>query len=131
MHPIRPVTVETHQGQWQQRVTVGPHDLRADELVEDGGDDGGPSPFEYLAASLGACTTMTVKSYADLKGLSLRSVRVVVHVTREADRLHLVRELHLEGELTDEQRQRMVDISKRCPVHKALSGTIAIETTVV
>lgn len=131
MHPPRPVTAETLSGRFQQTMTVGPHRFVSDELVEDGGEDAGPSPFEWLAAGLAACTSMTVKAYADVKQWPLVAVHAKVTPVREAERLLFVREVRFEGALDDTQRARLVEISKRCPVHKALSGTIAIETQLV
>lgn len=118
----------------------GRHVLIADEPASVGGQDLGPSPYDYLAASLAGCTAMTLRLYADRKAIDLAKVSVRV----QHDRVHekdcedcekeghridrLQRELTLSGSLTAEQRQRLVEIADRCPVHKTLSGDIRIET---
>ena len=119
---------------------AGRHALIADEPANVGGGDLGPSPYDLLAASLASCTAMTLRLYADHKQLDLAQVSVRV----QHDRIHekdcedcekeghhidrLRREIALAGELDDAQRQRLMQIADRCPVHKTLSGEIRIET---
>lgn len=118
----------------------GRHVLVADEPKSVGGDDLGPSPYDFLAASLASCTAMTLRLYADYKKIDLAQVSVRVRHDRvhekdceaceqdghRIDRLR--REVSLSGKLSDEQRQRMAEIADRCPVHKTLAGEIRIET---
>jgi len=101
------------------------------DLGPEGGEDGGPRPFEWLAAGLAACTSMTVKSWAEMKQLSLRRVHVEVTVVHEGERTTFEKQLRLEGALDDAQREGLVEISKLSPVHKALMGAITIETRLV
>lgn len=131
MNPPRTVTADSRSGKFTQTLQVGPHALVADEHVEDGGQDLGPAPFELLAASLAACTSMTVKAYADHKGISLRRVHVEVTVVPDAERTTFEKVLRFEGNLEDAQRDRLVEISKRCPVHRTLMGAITLETRLV
>lgn len=131
MHPPRTVTADTRSGKFTQTLQVGPHTLVADEHREDGGEDLGPAPFELLAAGLAACTSMTVKAYADHKGISLRRVHVEVTVVRDADRTTFEKVLRFEGNLEDAERDRLVEISKRCPVHRTLMGAITLETRLI
>jgi len=136
------VTVaETGEGKFAQVVSVGGrHVLRADEPVSYGGDDTGPGPYDYLLAGLGACTTMTVRMYADRKGWPLDTVSVKlnhakIHAadcadceTRDGKLDQIERELTLSGALDDEQRQRLLEIADKCPVHRTLHSEVKVRT---
>jgi putative redox protein len=116
------------------------HPLIGDEPERYGGTDSGPSPYDLLSASLGSCTVMTLNMYARRKRLSVDSVRVdVQHGKIHAEDCmdcesdsgkidHFDRLIHLDGELTAEQRQRMLEIADRCPVHRTLHGEIKIRS---
>lgn len=120
---------------------VAGHKLVADEPVEAGGSDLGPSPYDLLAAALASCTTMTLKMYATRKELAMRSVTVTVthekvHAKDCADcespsgRIdEFQRVLTIEGDLDDAQRQRLLEIADRCPVHRTLHAEIKVRTT--
>jgi len=125
---MRPAIVTTAQGKFRQTVRIGAHALVADEPVDAGGEDAGPSPHEWLLAGLGACTSMTLGAYARHKGLPLRSVEVTVEGEHVDGAFVLRRHVRVEGDLTDEQRARLLEIANKCPVHKSLTGTISIET---
>src|SRR4051794_12380633 len=112
---MRDATVRTASGKFGQTVEVGPHRLPADEPVESGGDDTGPAPHELLEAALGACTSMTVKMYADRKGWPLRAAAVRVRLEKQGDATTLHRSVTLEGDLDDEQRARLLEIANKCP----------------
>jgi len=128
---MRNVTVKTGEGKFGQSIHVGPHELRGDEPPDVGGDDRGPDPFEFVLAGLGACTSMTVKVYADRKGWPLASVEVEVSGEKREGSFLAKRSIRLAGELTEEQRTRLLDIANKCPVHKMLTGKIEIETALV
>ncbi len=136
------VVSETGEGKFQQRVQAGPHRLFADEPADVGGTDTGPSPYDFLAIGLGACTAMTVRLYADRKQIPLDHVEVNVrhekrHLEDSKDcenndtaRIdHFGRTLRLGGNLTDDQRQRLLEIANRCPVHRTLEAGSRIDTT--
>lgn len=132
-HPHREVVVsENGRGRYQQTVSVGPHQLIADEPESMGGSDAGPAPFDYLLAGLGACTSMTLRMYAELKKLPLDSVSVTLtHEKIDVDgskQDRITRRITLHGDLTPEQRQRMLEIANRCPVHRTLTGNLQIES---
>lgn len=132
-HPHREVVVsENGRGRYQQTVSVGPHQLIADEPESMGGNDAGPAPFDYLLAGLGACTSMTLRMYAELKKLPLDSVSVTLtHEKLDVDgskQDRITRRITLNGDLTPEQRQRMLEIANRCPVHRTLTGNLHIES---
>lgn len=119
---------------YENSVEIGTHRLTADEPAAAGGGGRGPQPFEYLLSGLGACTSMTVRMYADRKGWKLARVSVRLDMdkivasdgTGKIDRI--VREIELEGDLDDEQRRRLLAIAEHCPVHKFLSAEKRIET---
>ncbi|TXT31286.1 MAG: putative redox protein [Rhodocyclaceae bacterium] len=126
------VVAENGQGRYQQAVTVGQHQLIADEPVSVGGADAGPAPFDLVMAGLGACTSMTLRMYAERKGLALAHVSVALsHQKITLDgvaRDRIERTISLTGELTADQRQRLLEIANKCPVHRALSQSLVIES---
>jgi len=116
--------VETGRGKFQLQINTGKHQLFADEPDSFGGLDSGPSPFQLLGSSLAACMTMTVRLYADRKDWPVKRIRTAVGHTREPDQEPRDRfdvRLAFEGELDAEQRERMVEIAGKCPVHRALT----------
>ncbi|HBA89773.1 MAG TPA: osmotically inducible protein C [Geobacter sp.] len=135
------VTARTGPEGFRTELFANGFSLIADEPVQYGGSDEGPSPYEYLLAALGACTTMTLQMYARRKGWPLEDavVRLThekVHAEdcKECDtddrRIHkFVRELDLYGSLDEGQRQKLLEIAEKCPVHRTLTGEILIETT--
>jgi putative redox protein len=125
---MRQVIVKGDSGKFRQSILVGSHVLHADEPTELGGEDSGPEPHEFLLAALGACTAMTLKMYAERKGMPLTDVRVELRGDRTADAFVIHRTVHLEGTLTDEQRANLLAIAEKCPVHKTLRGTIEIQS---
>lgn len=125
------VTVETTgEGAFQVEVTAGGARFIADEPVEVGGLGSGPTPYDLLSAALGACTAMTLKMYAGRKALKLDGVSVQVGHSRTStggDRF--TRNIDLDGDLTPDQRIRLLEIAELCPVHKTLETGATIETT--
>jgi uncharacterized OsmC-like protein/pimeloyl-ACP methyl ester carboxylesterase len=143
MAPRRVVVRETRASKFQQTVTVGPHRMIADEPVAAGGEDTGPGPYDFLVAGLGACTSMTMRMYADRKSLPLERVTVTlkhskIHAkdceeceTREGMLDQIEREISIEGALDAEQRQKLMEIADKCPVHRTLHSEIRIVTRAV
>jgi len=135
------VVTESQARPYGQRITVGRHELTADEPGAVGGADSGPSPYELLLAGLGACTAITVRMYADRKGWPLRHVAVRlrherIHArdcaecetgTGQLD--HIERKIQFDGDLTGEQRTRLLDMAGRCPVHRTLHSEVHVSTT--
>jgi len=131
---------EALTGKYGQRVTVGPHHLTADEPVDKGGDDTGPSPYGLLLAGLGACTSMTLRMYAAHKKLPLERVSVRLRHQKvraedcpdcrsSAGKVDVIeREIHLEGALAEAQRERMLEIADRCPVHRTLHSEVVVRS---
>jgi putative redox protein len=141
--PARPgevVVAETRTGRFTQGVAAGAHRLVADEPIEVGGDDRGPGPYDYLLAGLGACTSMTLRLYAERKNLPLERVIVrLVHdkihasdcadcETKEGKIDYIERNIEIVGALDAEQRQRLLEIADKCPVHRTLQSEIKIAT---
>jgi uncharacterized OsmC-like protein/alpha/beta superfamily hydrolase len=137
------VVSATGEGKFQQSVAVGPHRFLADEPVAVGGMDSGPSPYDLLLASLGACTAMTLRLYADQKGLPLTGVSVTlthakIHAadcatceTKEGKIDRIERTIALEGSLDAAQRARLLEIADKCPVHRTLTSEVDIRTALV
>jgi putative redox protein len=136
-----PVTVsETGEGKFQQQVVSGRHTLYADEPENAGGLDSGPSPYDYLAIALGACTSMTLRLYAERKKLPLEHVEVeVTHAKvhakdcaeceeREGRLDRLERRIALAGDLSQDERARLLQIADKCPVHRTLEQSSVIVT---
>ena len=131
---------ETGEGKFTNRVFVGTHVIRADEPVAAGGLDTGLSPYDLLCASLGACTAMTLRMYADLRSIPLERVSVElkhdkIHAadcaeceTREGRIDRIERLITLEGNLDPLQRARLLEIADRCPVHRTLHSEVLIRT---
>jgi putative redox protein len=121
-------TVRHEQGKMRQEITVGEHRLVSDVSVAEGGEAAGPSPHDYLAAALGACTALTLRLYARHKKWPLENAEVVVDLTHEAGLAKFERRLRLDGPLDAAQRERLLKVAESCPVHKALTGRIEIVT---
>jgi uncharacterized OsmC-like protein len=134
------VVRETRESLLQQEILVGAHRLVADEPVAVGGHDGGPNPYDYLLAALGACTAMTLRLYAERKALPLDRVTVrlrhsKIHAadcetceTKSGKIDRIERGILLEGALDDEQRIRLMEIADKCPVHRTLTSEVDIRT---
>jgi uncharacterized OsmC-like protein len=131
---------ETRRSTFDQEIIAGKHHLVADEPVDAGGQDSGPGPYDLLLASLGACTSMTIRLYADRKKIPLQRVEVRLRhfrvyatdcaecETKEGMVDHIDREIGLIGDLSAEQRAKLIEIANKCPVHRTLTSEINIRT---
>src|SRR5260370_29853539 len=127
----------------EQNITIGPHQFRGDEPIGFGGTDAGPDPYELLLASLGACTGITVRMYAErkkwpLEGVQVRLAHSKIHAEdcanceSEPRSLDLIeRKISFTVKLSTEQLQRLREIVDRCPSHRTLSSQVQIDTSVV
>lgn len=108
------------------------NDIISDEPEDKGGENKGFSPGELLASSLGACTCITMRMYADRKEWPLESVAVIVTYDRDRDTrvTNFTKEVAMLGELDEDQKKRLVEIGNRCPIHFTLSNPITIETII-
>jgi len=127
------VVSESGKGRYQQEVIVGQHRLLADEPASMGGDDSGPAPFDFLLTALGTCTAMTLRMYAERKALPLQRVSVTLqHEKVDVDgvrRDRIERRITLEGNLSPAERQRLLEIADKCPVHRTLSQPLLIASS--
>jgi uncharacterized OsmC-like protein/alpha-beta hydrolase superfamily lysophospholipase len=138
--PRHVVVRETRDSKFQQMVVVGPHRMLADEPLAAGGQDTGPGPYDFLLAGLGACTSMTMRMYADLKKLPMERVTVALRhskiyakdceecETRDGKLDQIERVIGIEGALDADQRKRLMEIADKCPVHRTLTSEIRIVT---
>jgi putative redox protein len=138
--PRQVVVRETRESKYQNEVIVGPHHLFADEPAAVGGADTGPGPYDYVLAGLGACTSITMRMYADRKSLPLDRVTITlshskVHAedcaeceTKAGMLDQFDRVIAMEGALDAEQRKRLMEIADKCPVHRTLESEIHIVT---
>ena len=136
----RIVSVVSERSGYVQNISIGPHLLHADEPRGNGGSDTGPNPYELLMAALGACTSMTVQMYAErrrwpLQGVHVCLAQVRVHALDCAncegaapmvERIDMT--ILLRGDLSEAQRQRLMDVAAKCPVHRTLSQRVEIST---
>ncbi|MFL0242336.1 OsmC family protein [Mycobacterium sp. SMC-18] len=132
--------VESGSGTYTQEIIAGGHRLIADE-PRPFGDDAGPSPYDLLLSALGACTSMTIRMYAAKKGLPLEQVRVSlrhsrIHAkdcaeceTQQGMVDHIDRDIELIGDLDDDQREKLLAIAERCPVHRTLTSSVHVSTS--
>ena len=137
------VIVRGGAARFAQQIEIGPHRLKGDEPAAFGGTDTGPSPYDFLLAALGTCTSMTISLYARRKGWPLEDVTVSLHHSKihatdcaecetkvgRIDRIE--RQIQLTGALTNEQRAKLMEIADRCPVHQTLTSEINIRTRAV
>ena len=114
---------------YAQKVTTAGHEIAADEPVKRGGTNTGPSPFELLLASLGACTAITFRMYAERKQWNLGGVEVKLRLLKDGDAQRIERTIHVSGALDADQQARLLEIADKTPVTKALAPGIPIQTT--
>lgn len=126
-------------GYLKQQITAGNHTFNADEPLEAGGTDTGPDPYSLLLAALGACTSMTLQMYARRNNWPLERVEVSlrhsrIHAedcadcqTKEGRVDRIERRIKLTGQLSEDQRTRLLELARRCPVHRTLTSEISIK----
>lgn len=113
-------------------VTTRGHELVADEPVPLGGEDHGPTPYEYLKAALGSCTAITLRMYAERKQWPLEDAIITIRHSRDSNKESVFeRDIKLVGELDNDQRLRLMAIADRCPVHKTISHGATILSKMV
>ena len=132
---MTPVTVRLDQG-YKTAINIRQHTIIADEHIEDGGTDEGPTPMEILLGTVGGCVAVTTQAYAKRKNWPLEGVSVELDMERiksgdypaytgDAPFIHEIREsIHFDGPLTDEQRARLLEIAGKCPVHRTLENPV-------
>jgi putative redox protein len=141
-HESTVVVTEDGSGGYTQHIVAGRHSFLADEPLPIGRDNG-PTPYDLLLAGLGACTSMTVRMYADRKGWPLERIRVTLRHSRihakdcancESTNSfidHIDKDIELSGNLDDAQRQRLLQIARQCPVHRTLMSEVDTTTSLL
>ena len=133
------VVTETRRGKLENMVAIGDHHFIADEPVSVGGGGRGPDPYEFVTAGLGACTSMTLRLYADRKGWPLEKVSVALSHSKDyADDCEhcedgrkidiFERTITVDGPLDEEQRAKLLEIADKCPVHRTLEEQVHVRT---
>ena len=137
----RNVIVNSSFPAYVQNMSIGPHQLLADEPPEAGGADAGPNPYELVMAALGACTSMTVRMYAERRNWPLEKVQVDLTFSRihaadcqDCNRKkgivnRITKRITFTGDLSEIQRQRLLHMANNCPVQRVLARTIEISST--
>lgn len=120
------VSIHSHH-HYAQQIKVRQHRLSADEGAAMGGEDSGPNPYELLLSGLGACTSITLRMYAERKGWELGDIDIRLHFYRDEEGgEHIDRILNCSASLSDEQRQRLLEIAAKTPVTKTVRQGVAI-----
>jgi uncharacterized OsmC-like protein len=134
----RPVSVETGAPKYVENISIGPHTLHADEPLAVGGGDTAPNPYELLLAALGACTAITVQMFAERHHWPLEKVHVQLshskghaadcaNCSAPSARLDLAElVVRFEGNLSDEQRRRLMAVAEHCPLHRTLAAGVEV-----
>jgi putative redox protein len=119
-------------GAFKHRVEMGHHWITADEPEDDGGDDEGPSPQDLLAGSLASCTAITIEMYAKRKGWNIGEIAVDVNYepAQRGSPTKFSMKVELPKELPEEQRERLMQIAAKCPVHRTLEGEVMFDESV-
>lgn len=130
MKPIAEVEVAGVQG-YAQRIHARHHELSADEPAERNGTDTGPAPYELVLAGLGACTAITLKMYAERKAWDIGQVNVKLRFLKSRDSERIERDVHCSAALSDEQRDRLLEICDRTPVTLTIKRGTPITTQLI
>lgn len=116
---------------YRAEIRNGRHELTADEPLNLGGGDTGPTPDELLEAALASCTAITLRMYANRKEWPVTEINVAVYLERKDDKTIFSRNIQIEGTIGEAQKERLLQIAKACPVSKTLSESIDIKTQIV
>ncbi|MEL6606074.1 MAG: OsmC family protein [Cyanobacteria bacterium J06614_10] len=125
------IQLSSTQAPFQHSISIRAFEITVDEPIEIGGSDAGPTPTELVFSGLGACKAITLKMYAARKGWPLEAVDAGIEAEQIERRYHITVHLTLTGELTSAQRERLLEISNKCPVHKLLAPGAEITTVLV
>ena len=129
---MKRATARRENGTFKHEIEIREHELLSDEPEESGGEDAGPSPQELLAASLASCTAITMEMYAKRKGWEIGDVEVAVNYepAQRGSPTKFQMAMRLPKELPEEQREKLMTIAAKCPVHRTLEGEVMFEESV-
>jgi putative redox protein len=131
MTPIAAVKMQSSSG-YAQTISAGKHQLTADEAEASGGTGTGPAPYALLLSALGACTSITLRMYADRKGWTLGTIEVGLRMLKsKAGGERIERQIRFGAALTEEQKTRLAEIADKTPVTRSITAGVPIATTVV
>lgn len=125
------VRVSSNGSRYGQDIEIRQFQLLTDEPPDIGGDDTGPTPFEFILTGLGSCKAITLQMYAERKGWQLDSVTVDLRYEKQENGHRIHAALMVEGDLDEQQRERLREISDRCPVQRLLTEPVHIDTQLV
>jgi putative redox protein len=114
---------------YKTELTARQHALIGDEPEDVGGTDLGPRPGDFLRMSLASCTAITLRMYANRKNMNVQQIQVTVSNGPTTDKTVYQTDIQITGNITDEERERLIQIAKKCPVHKILTNPIQVEHT--
>jgi len=129
--PTITAITELDKSHYKTKIYSGGHFIYSDEPESLGGSDEGMTPGALLLASLGSCTAITIRMYADRKEMPLDSIKIELEICSEEEMSALTkinRKITFEGNLSGDQHNRLLEIADKCPIHKMLSNPIKIET---
>jgi putative redox protein len=127
---IATAQIDSREARYAQDIHTGTHVLVADEPEARGGKDAGPRPYEILLAALGACTSITLRMYAEKKGWDVGAISVGLRFIKDGDADRIERTLRFSKDLNPEQRSRLLEIAGKTPVTKTVMHGAAISTTI-
>lgn len=125
------VTAIIGQDHFRTELIASGKTITADEPEELGGTDSGPAPGEFLMISLASCTAITLRMYADRKKWNVSKIKVEIASEKIDNKTLFKREISIEGDIEEDQRQRLLQIANACPVHKVLTNPIEINTVLI
>jgi putative redox protein len=128
--PLIASAVVEGKKEYAQTIQTGRHRLSADEPERTGGTDTGPTPYGLLLSALGACTSITLRMYANRKGWDLGEIHLGLRHFKDGDADRIEREIRFSAPLTDEQRTRLLEIAEKTPVTKTVASGATIETKI-
>lgn len=128
---IAVATATIGQETYRTELRARQHSITGDEPPEVGGTDLGPRPGDFLRMSLASCTAITLRMYANRKQMDVKQIEVTVSNDSTTDKTILQTGIKITGNITEEERARLMQIAKKCPVHKVLSNPIEIEHEVI
>jgi len=126
---------ELDRSHYRTKVYAGGHFIYSDEPADLGGTDEGMTPAALLLASLGSCTAITIRMYADRKEMALEAIKIHLSIDNKEEELskdtNISRQIEFIGDLTDKERDRLLQIADKCPIHKILSNPISITSVMI